>query len=106
MRYPDPTIIPWSDTRAWMPWAECADLYNRDPYAAALVFGEATASKKVDTQQREFVREYCHRPGGGCPVIEQCLAWADSFPHLVPGVYGGATEKEREKARRRPVGAR
>lgn len=32
-----------------------------------------------------------------CPVIDECLAKANSFPYGVSGVWGGLTEEERKR---------
>lgn len=44
-----------------------------------------------------------------CPVIDECLAYAlDQCPRDVRGVWGGTSEREREKLRRKqrqPVSA-
>lgn len=96
MTYTDPAEIPYTDTRGWMPWAECADLEEQDPYYAALLWGEAS-TERVDTQQRQFVERYCSQ----CVVVTQCGLWADSFQRFAPGCFGGLTEDQRVRARRK-----
>ena len=39
-----------------------------------------------------------------CPVSKECLAWA--LAHVVHGIWGGTTERERRAWRRRTQGAR
>lgn len=79
--------------RDWRQDAECGR-EGTDPERWFPV-GDSPAAQA----QTEAAREICH----GCPVMDECRAWAlDSG--LDDGVAGGLTEKERRNIRKRPRG--
>lgn len=57
--------------------------------------GGGEADKERIHEQTERARGVCT---GGCPVLPACLEWA--IEHGEVGVWGGTTDREREKIKR------
>lgn len=80
----------------YMEWMKRAECVHEDP---ELFFPVGSSGPALRDQER--AKGVCRR----CPVAAQCLDWAVNVGRPI-GVWGGTTEHERERLRRRRANAR
>lgn len=90
-----------SDTTSDRKWRDRSSCLDEDPelFFPLSENGGASASKLLALQVAA-AKAVCD----GCPVREQCFAWAMETGQDY-GIWGGVTEKERRQLRRRQKGA-
>jgi WhiB family redox-sensing transcriptional regulator len=73
------------DAPSWMERADCQNL------PTAMFFPQPGKGGAADSKTAIRICQ-------GCPVREECLAYAMSFPdRSLPGIWGGTTERERSR---------